>query len=63
MYVKGEHIAAKPAIREFLAMYGRMIAGGGPLQGRGLVPFAAADLTAAQEQSSKLAALNPADLK
>jgi phosphate transport system substrate-binding protein len=63
MYVKGEHIAAKPAIREFLAMYGRMIAGGGPLEGRGLVPFAAADMTAAQEQASKLAALNPAELK
>ncbi len=63
MYVKGEHIAAKPAIRDFLAVYGRMIASGGPLQGRGLVPFAAADLTAAQQQASKLAPLNAAELK
>jgi phosphate transport system substrate-binding protein len=63
LYVKGEHIAVKPAIRDFLAMYGRMIAGGGPLQGRGLVPFAAADLTGAQEQASKLAPLNAAELK
>ncbi|MBA2770646.1 MAG: substrate-binding domain-containing protein [Pseudomonadota bacterium] len=61
-YVKGEHIAAKPAIREFLAMYGRMIAGGGPLEGRGLVPFGAADLTTAQEQATKLTPLTAADL-
>jgi phosphate transport system substrate-binding protein len=63
MYVKGEHIAAKPAIREFLAMYGRMIAGGGALQNRGLVPFAAGDHKAAQEQASKLSPLNAAELK
>jgi len=63
MYVKGEHIAAKPAIREFLAMYARMIGSGGPLQNRGLVPFAATELASAQEQATKLAPLSPADLK
>ncbi len=61
-YVKGEHLAAKPAIREFLAMYGRMIAAGGTLESRGLVPFGASDLTAAQEQATKLTPLTAADL-
>ena len=63
MYVKGEHIAAKPAIRDFLAMYARMIASGGPLQSRGLVPFGAGELATAQEQASKLTPLTAADLK
>lgn len=63
LYVKGEHIAAKPAIREFLAMYGRMIAAGGPLESRGLVPFEAAELKSAQDQASKLSPLAAADLK
>jgi phosphate transport system substrate-binding protein len=63
MYVKGEHIAAKPAIRQFLEMYGRMIAGGGVLEGRGLVPFAETDLTAAQAQAGKLAPLAATELK
>jgi phosphate transport system substrate-binding protein len=63
LYVKGEHLAAKPAIRDFLAMYGRMIASGGALESRGLVPFGAADLAAAQEQATKLEPMTAADLK
>ncbi|MBA3526204.1 MAG: substrate-binding domain-containing protein [Pseudomonadota bacterium] len=62
-YVKGEHIAAKPAMRDFVAMYGRMIAAGGPLENRGLVPFGATDLTAAQDQATKLVPMTAADLK
>ena len=63
LYVKGEHVAAKPAIRDFLSMYGRMIASGGVLERRGLVPFGAAELGQAQEQATKLAPLSAADLK
>ena len=63
IYAKGEHMQAKPAIREFLAAYARMAVAGGPLQRRGLVPFASADAAAAQEQSTKLAPLAAADLK
>ena len=62
-YAKGEHMQAKPAIREFLAAYARMAVGGGPLQRRGLVPFAAADAAAQQEQATKLAPLTANDLK
>ncbi|MBA2635780.1 MAG: substrate-binding domain-containing protein [Sphingomonas sp.] len=63
IYAKGEHIQAKPAIREFLAAYARMTGSGGPLQSRGLVPFAAADAAAAQEQATALKPLDAASLK
>lgn len=63
IYAKGEHIPAKPAIRDFLTLYARMTGDGGPLESRGLVPFAAADAAAAQEQATKLTPLSAADLK
>ncbi|HUE79476.1 MAG TPA: substrate-binding domain-containing protein [Sphingomicrobium sp.] len=63
IYAKGEHLQAKPAIREFLAAYARMSGVNGPLEQRGLVPFGAADAAAAQEQSTKLAPLTANDLK
>lgn len=63
IYAKGEHIKAKPAIRDFLARYARMTGDGGPLESRGLVPFAAADAATAQEQATKLTPLSAADLK
>ena len=63
VYAKGEHMQAKPAIREFIAAYARMAVAGGPLQRRGLVPFASADAATAQEQSTKLAPLAASDLK
>ena len=63
VYAKGEHIAAKPAIRDFIAAYAREWSKGGSLEKRGLVPFAAADLAAANDQAAKLAPLDPAGLK
>lgn len=63
VYAKGEHIKVKPAIRDFLVLYARMTGKGGPLESRGLVPFAAADAAAAQEQATKLSPLSAADLK
>jgi phosphate transport system substrate-binding protein len=62
-YVKGEHLQAKPAIRDFIAAYARMTGANGPLERRGLVPFGAADAAAAQEQSTKLVPLTANDLK
>jgi len=63
IYVKGEHMAAKPKLRDFVAQYAKMWAKGGPLERRGLVPFAGADSTAATQQSTALAPLDPAGLK
>ena len=63
IYAKGEHIQAKPAIREFLGAYARMAGSGGPLQRRGLVPFAGPDAAAAQEQATKLTPLTAAEIK
>lgn len=63
VYVKGEHIAAKPAIREFIATYARAWAEGGSLQRRGLVPLAGAELAAANAQASGLKPLDPSTLK
>ena len=63
IYAKGEHIAAKPSIRDFLAMFARMAAQGGALQGRGLVPFAGADAAAAQEQATALKPLAASELE
>ena len=63
VYAKGEHMQAKPAIRDFLAAYARMIGEGGPLQRRGLVPFAGEDLAGAQRQASELTPLDGSTLK
>ena len=63
IYAKGQHIQAKPAIRDFLATLDRMAKAGGPLQSRGLVPFSGADAAAAQEQATALTPLTAADLK
>ena len=63
VYAKGEHIEAKPAIKQFLADYAKAIGKGGILQRRGLVPFAQADLAAAQAQASELKPLAASDLK
>ena len=42
IYVKGEHIAAKPAIKQFIEAYSKAWSKGGLLEKRGLVPLAAA---------------------
>jgi phosphate transport system substrate-binding protein len=63
IYAKGEHMQAKPAIREFLAAYAKATGANGLLEQRGLVPFGPADAAASQEQATKLAPLSAADLK
>ena len=63
IYLKGEHVAAKPKLRDFVAQFARMWNSGGPLERRGLVPFAGPDATAATQQSTALKPLDPATLK
>ena len=47
IYVKGEHLRAKPALKDFVAAYAKAWGKGGPLEQRGLVPFGGADAGAA----------------
>ena len=63
LYAKGEHLQVKPAIREFIAAFARATGQGGMLQQRGLVPFAAADAAASQEQATRLAPLAASDIE
>jgi phosphate transport system substrate-binding protein len=63
IYVKGEHMSAKPKLRDFVAQYAKMWSKGGPLERRGLVPFAGADAAAATAQSTALKPLDPSGLK
>ena len=63
IYLKGEHIAAKPKLRDFVAQFAKMWSAGGPLERHGLVPFAGADATAATQQSTALKPLDPSILK
>ncbi len=63
VYVKGEHLAAKPAMKQFIAAYATAWGKGGNLEKRGLVPFAAADAEGANAQASALKPLDPAGLK
>ena len=63
IYVKGEHMAAKPKLRDFVAQYAKMWGKGGPLERRGLVPFGGSDATSATQQSTELKPLDPSGLK
>ena len=63
VYLKGEHLAAKPAIRDFVAAFAKQWGTGGPLEKRGLVPFAGADAEAAVKQAGELKPLDPSTLK
>ena len=63
IYVKGEHMQAKPKLRDFVAAYARMGGSGGALERRGLVPFAGADAAAAAKQASDLKPVDAATLK
>lgn len=63
VYVKGEHMQARPKLREFIAQYARMWVKGGPLERRGLVPFAGADASAAAQQAGALKPLDASQLK
>ena len=63
IYVKGEHIQAKPSIRQFIAAYAKACGKGGALERIGLVPFGASDAAAASQQATALKPLDPATLK
>jgi phosphate transport system substrate-binding protein len=63
VYIKGEHMTAKPKLRDFVAQYSKMWSKGGPLERVGLVPFAGADADAAAKQATDLKALDPSGLK
>ena len=63
IYLKGEHVAAKPKLRDFVATYAKMWAKGGPLERRGLVPMGGADAESAAKQATELKPLDPAILK
>jgi phosphate transport system substrate-binding protein len=63
VYLKGEHMQSKPMMRNFVAAYAKAWGKGGPLERKGLVPFAGADATAAEQQASALKPLDPAGLK
>ena len=63
IYLKGEHLQAKPKLRDFVAKYAKMWGKGGPLERKGLVPFGGADATAATAQSTALTPLDPSKLK
>ena len=63
VYVKGEHVAAKPAIKQFIAAYAKAWGKGGLLSKRGLVPLAQAEGEAATAQATALTPLDPAGLK
>ena len=63
VYLKGEHLAAKPGMKQFIAAYAKSWGKGGSLEKRGLVPFATADATGAAAQAAALKPLDPAGLK
>lgn len=63
IYLKGEHIPAKPALKDFVAAFAKQWGTGGPLEKRGLVPFAGADAEAAAKQATELKPLDPSTLK
>jgi phosphate transport system substrate-binding protein len=63
IYLKGEHMQAKPALRAFIAAYAKAWGKDGPLQRIGLVPLADADAAASNSQATALAPLDPAALK
>ena len=63
VYVKGEHLAAKPMLKQFIAAYAASWGQGGLLEKRGLVPFGGADASAAAAQAAALKPLDPATLK
>ena len=63
IYVKGEHLVAKPAIKQFIEAYSKVWSKGGVLEKRGLVPLNPAEAAAATEQATALKPLDPASLK
>ena len=61
--MKGEHLAAKPAIRQFIEAYSKAWSKGGLLEKRGLVPLSPAEAAAATAQATALKPLDPSSLK
>jgi phosphate transport system substrate-binding protein len=62
IYVKGDHMQAKPKLRDFVAAYAKAWGKGGPLERRGLVPLADADLASATRQATELKPLDGSSL-
>ena len=63
VYIKGEHLVAKPKLKDFIATYSKMWSTGGVLQKRGLVPFGGSDASDATAQAAAMKPLDPATLK
>jgi len=63
VYAKKQHVEAKPAIKDFLAMYADSWGKGGMLAGRGLVPMGDADQEAARKAATELTPLDGSVLK
>ena len=63
VYFKGEHLAAKPAIKQFVEAYSKAWGKGGALEKRGLVPLHDADAQAATAQAAALKPLDASSLK
>lgn len=63
IYVKGEHLQAKPVLKKFVDFYATQWGQGGMLERKGLVPFRAADAEAAATQAKDLKPLDPSTLK
>ena len=63
VYIKGEHMTAKPSIKQFIETYGKAMGAGGSLSKRGLVPLGSADAAAAATQVTALKPIDPATLK
>ncbi len=63
VYVKGEHMAAKPSIKSFIESYSKAWGKGGMLAKRGLVPLGDADAQAATAQAAALKPLDKSTLK
>jgi len=62
IYVKGSHLQAKPALRDFVQSYSQMWGKGGPLEQRGLVPLGEEERAAATTQATELKPLDAAVL-
>ena len=63
VYIKGEHLTAKPSIKQFIETYAKAMGKGGSLAKRGLVPLGDADAAAATAQATALKPIDPATLK
>ena len=63
VYIKGEHMTAKPSIKQFIETFAKAMGKGGSLAKRGLVPLGDADAAAATAQATALKPIDPATLK